>query len=59
MRETEQDDDLDRDSPLMEARRVLKEALRASDSSDSADRAKVADILKRAADEIRALRKSR
>jgi DNA-binding PadR family transcriptional regulator len=59
MRETEQDDDLDRDSPLMEARLVLKEALRASDSSDSADRAKVADILKRAADEIRALRKSR
>lgn len=58
MRETEKDDDLDRDSPLMEARRVLKEALRASAGSDATDRAQVADILKRAADEIRALRKA-
>ena len=58
MHETEQDDELDRDSPLMEARRVLKEALRASAGSDPADRARVAEILKRAADEIRTLRKS-
>ncbi len=57
MRETEDDDELDRDAPLMEARRVLKEALRASAGSEPGDRARVAEILKRAADEIGALRK--
>lgn len=57
MRQTEDDEELDRDAPLVEARRVLKEALRASAGSEPVDRARVAEILKRAADEIRALRK--